>query len=135
MRGETAFIWALRATGVFIVLAGMMHVLFGLGADAMLGANVSASSLTDAGLDSQNRFYGAAFTLYGVLLIMVSRELTRYRPVLHALLGVFWLAGVARILSVVIHGWPPGLMLVLLGAELLLPPVLLFWSRRVARGS
>src|SRR5262245_2634357 len=49
--------------------AGAMHLTMGLGADALLGANVSAQTLTDAGLDSQNLFYGVSFMLYGVLLI------------------------------------------------------------------
>ncbi len=125
------FVWVLRAAGVFILGAGVMHIVLGLNADALLGAGVSSQSLVDAGLDSQNRFYGATFLLYGVLLFLVTRDLERYGPVLRALLWVFWLAGLVRFISVALFGWPPVLIGLLFAAELVLPPVLLAWHTRL----
>lgn len=122
---------ALIASGIFIIAAGTTHIVLGLDADVLLGANVSAQSIVDPGLDSQNRFYGAAFTLYGVLLLLISRDLERYYPVLKCLLWVFWFAGFVRFISVVVYGWPPMLIGLLLAAELALPPMLLVWSRRL----
>src|SRR5262249_23677177 len=113
-----------------IALSGGLHVVFGLGADAMLGARGPAEAMADPALDSQNRFYGAAFTVYGVLLFICAADLRKYQVVLRALLWVFLVAGVARLVSVVRYGLPPSPVLVLLISELVLPPVLLVWLRR-----
>lgn len=37
----------------------------------LLGIEVPAQALTNAGMDSQRRFFGVAFTLYGMLLFFV----------------------------------------------------------------
>jgi hypothetical protein len=73
------------------VLAGLLHVFLGLGADVMLGADIPASVLNDASLDSQNRFYGISFTVYGVLLWIASTDLARYRTLLRVLILWFFL--------------------------------------------
>lgn len=123
----------LRGAGVFILGAGLMHITMGLQADQLLGAQVSAQSLTDAGLDSQNRFYGATFTLYGVLLWMISSQLARYAQILKALLWVFLLAGLARCISVALFGWPPLWIGLLFAAEIVFPPLLLIWLAQLSR--
>ena len=132
---ERLFVLVLRAAGVFILGAGAMHVCLGLQADALLGAGVSTHSLSDPGLDSQNRFYGATFVLYGVLLFLVTRDLERYAPVLRSLLWVFWFAGLVRFISVVLFGWPPVLILALFVVELTLPPLMLLWQSRLTSHS
>ena len=68
----------LKAMGGAIILIALTHVALGPNADVLLGSNISMSSLTDPTVDSQNRFYGAAFGLYGVLLIICSSDLDRY---------------------------------------------------------
>lgn len=113
---------------VFFVVA-FLHLCLGAGAEVLLGASLSEAALSDPVLDSQNRFYGVSFSLYGVLLFLVAAEPERYRPVLAALLAVFFLAGVARLVSIMLHGLPGPLVLVLLALELLLPPLLWRWSQ------
>ncbi len=51
--------------------------------------------------------------------------------VLRCVLWVFFAAGLARLVSIAIHGIPPPLILYLLASELLLPPVLVWWLGRV----
>ena len=122
---NNTFRFVLVALGIGFCIAGLLHVVFGLGADQMLGANVSAQSLTDAGLDSQNRFYGAAFTLYGVLLITISNNIEKYSTILRCVMGVFLFAGAVRFISVILYGWPPLMMGVLFALELLVPLLVL----------
>ena len=55
----------LKVVSPVFFLIGFGHLMFGVGADVQLGANVSAQSLADPVLDSQNRFYGVIFTVYG----------------------------------------------------------------------
>lgn len=126
-----SFAILLRTLGIGCIAAGSLHVVFGLGADQMIGAHVSAQSMADPGLDSQNRFYGAAFGLYGVLLLVTSSDIPRYGLIIRCVLWVFFIAGLARFVSVGMFGWPPVAIGALFALELLLPPVLLVWLRRV----
>lgn len=135
MTSTSVFNNVLLAIGIGFIAAGTMHVVFGLGADQILGASVSTASHTDPGLDSQNRFYGAAFTLYGVLLLVIRRDVAKYETILRCLLWVFWFAGGVRFVSVALYGWPPYLMGVLFAVELILPPALLFWTSRLANAN
>lgn len=114
-------------------IAGALHLALGLGADALLGAKISAEVMADAALDSQNRFYGVAFTLYGVLLFLCSTNIPKYATVLRCVLWVFFAGGIARIVSIAIYGFPPPLVIVLLVGELLPPPLFAWWLSRVEK--
>jgi len=117
---------------VFLVV-GAIHLVFGVGADAMLGAKLPTEALTDSALDSQNRFYGVAFSLYGVLLYLCATNLPRYATVLRCVLWVFFAAGLARLVSIAIHGIPPLSIVALLATEITLPPLLHLWLSRTLR--
>jgi Domain of unknown function (DUF4345) len=131
MRSSTSFLTCLRVLSLAFFGAGGLHVVLGLEADMLLGANVSASSRTDAGLDSQNRFYGAIFMLYGVLLIIVASDMQRYALVLTSTMWVLFAAGLARLISVWLYGWPSAPIVLLLVTELVAPPLVLLWFARV----
>ena len=115
---------------VFLVVA-LLHLVFGLNADALLGAKVSPETAADPSLDSQNRFYGVAFALYGVVLYLCARDLRRYEAFFKAALGVFFCGGVARLVSWVTLGAPAPLVVVLAVSELLIPALLLLWYAQV----
>jgi hypothetical protein len=117
---------------VFLVV-GAIHLVFGVGADAMLGAKLPTEALADSALDSQNRFYGVAFSLYGVLLYLCATDLPRYATVLRCVLWVFFAAGLARLVSIAIHGMPPPSIVALLATEITLPPLLHLWLSRTLR--
>ena len=120
----------LRIIAPGFVLAGLSHVLLGLGADGMLGAQVSPAMLADASLDSQNRFYGISFTIYGVLFWIAAGDLVRYRTLLRILILWFFLGGLMRMVSVALKGWPSGPVWALALSELALPPILWWMMRR-----
>lgn len=125
----------LRAAGAAIVLVGALHLVLGLGADVMLGARLSAETISNPALDSQNRFYGVAFTLYGVLCFLCASDLARYAPVLRCVIWVLFAAGCARLVSIAIYGLPPPPMLLLTAIELIVPPILALWLDRVMRSA
>jgi Domain of unknown function (DUF4345) len=112
-----------------LVLIGVLHAIFGLGADAMLGAKITPEVMSDPALDSQNRFYGASFSIYGVLCYLCATDIAKYAAVLRCLLYVFLAGGVARLVSIAVRGLPSPQVLVLLSLELLLPPILLWLLR------
>ena len=124
----------LKVLAPVFLIVGALHLVLGLNADALLGAKVPTEALSDPALDSQNRFYGVAFTVYGVLLFVSATDLPKYATVLRCVLWVFFAAGVARLVSIATHGVPPAPVVLLLGSELLAPPLLLFWLSRVLRG-
>lgn len=117
----------LKLVAPVFALVGAVHLALGVGADVLLGAKLPPEALVDAALDSQNRFYGIAFTLYGVLFFLCATDLPRYAAVLRCVLWVFFAAGVARLVSIATHGIPPPLVLALLVSELAIPPLLHLW--------
>lgn len=125
----------LKLVGWIFLPVAAVHLVFGLGADQMLGAVVPAEALQEPSLDSQNRFYGVAFAFYGVALLICATDLVRFEPVLKAALGVFFLAGCARLLSWGLHGAPAPLVVGLLVIELVFPPVFYLWFRKVQASS
>jgi Domain of unknown function (DUF4345) len=117
---------------VFLVV-GAFHLVLGVSADVLLGAKLPAEALADPALNSQNRFYGVAFSLYGVLLYVCATDLSKYAVVLRCVLWVFFAAGLARLVSIATHGVPPPLVLVLLATEIALPPLLHLWLSKTLR--
>lgn len=119
----------LRLFAIGCILAGLSHVALGLGADAALGANPGEAML-EASLDSQNRFYGMTFTVYGALTWLFTTDTARYGTMFRTLMVIFFLGGLARLLSIAIHGMPSPMVCGLAVSELLLPPIFLFWQAR-----
>ncbi len=120
----------LRIMAITILLAGSSHLLLGVGAEVMLGAKLSAETLAEPSLNSQNRFYGTSYMLYGILLWVCTRDMARYALIFRILLWMTFAAGVTRILSVALHGWPSPTIIALAVSELLLPPFIFWWHRR-----
>ena len=127
------FSLVLKLTSLVFFAVASVHLLLGLGADQLLGAVVPAAALNEPSLDSQNRFYGVSFAFYGVALFICSRDLERFRPILEAAFLVFFLAGCARLVAWGLRGAPAPLVIALMGAELVLPPVLYAWLRSALR--
>lgn len=125
----------LKVVAPVFILVGALHLFYGVGADVLLGARIPAEAVSDPVLDSQNRFYGISFTLYGVLLFLCSTDILKYSAVLKCVIWVFFAAGVARLVSIGIYGIPSVLVLLLLVSELLLPPILAIWLSRVLHES
>lgn len=129
------FAKALKVLALVFPLVAALHLLFGLHADAMLGAAVAADTVAEPSLSSQNRFYGVAFALYGVVLYICSIDLQRYEAMFKAVLVVFFMAGAARLVPWVLYGAPAPLVAALLASELLLPPVLWVWYTKARRAA
>ena len=125
----------LKLAAPIFVLVGTLHLVLGLGADVLLGAKLSQEAMSDPVLDSQNRFYGVSFTLYGVLLFLCASDLPKYKSVLRCVLWVFFAGGLARLVSLFAVGAPSVQVIVLAATELLLPPILLVWLSRLEAAS
>ena len=128
-----SFALVLKVIAPVFVLVAAIHLVLGLSAEPLLGAELSESTLINAALDSQNRFYGVAFAIYGVLFYVCSRDVRNYATIIYCLLWVFLVAGMARLVSIALLGFPPPLIGILLLVELTFPPIMLLWLRRVLK--
>lgn len=124
-----SFQWTIRAMGAAIVLIALGHVILGPYSEVLLGSNISQASMFDPTVDSQNRFYGAAFSLFGVLLILCSRQVLQDKKILYCVFWVFFAGGIARLVSISAVGSPPLLVNTLTGIELVAPLALIVWLR------
>jgi hypothetical protein len=120
----------LRIMAVTILLAGCSHLLLGVGAEVLLGAKLSPETLIEPSLNSQNRFYGTSYMLYGILLWVCTRDMDRYAVIFRILLLMTFAAGLTRIVSLILHGWPSPTIIALGVSELLLPLFVFWWQRR-----
>lgn len=133
MFGEAGFKLFLKMIAPFFFFVGLFHLTMGLGADALMGANVSSQSMSDPGLDSQNRFYGVTLSFYGAIFWLSTSDLKRYEPALVLAMLFMFLAGLARFVSVALYGWPPLMIGLLFAAEIILPPLAWFWFRTISK--
>jgi len=88
-----------------------------------------------ASMDNELRFYSALWGGYGLLLLTAARDIARWDRAIPWLAGVFFVGGVGRVISVLEVGAPHPFFLMLAGAELVLPPVMIgLWlaSKRFA---
>ena len=119
----------LKITAPIYLFIGALHLIIGLNADVALGANLPVDVLGDPVLDSQNRFFGVSFTIFGVLFYLCATDLEKYEKVFYCLLAVFFAGGIARLVSMAVVGAPSMQILVLTGLELLMPPLLVIWYK------
>jgi hypothetical protein len=111
------------AFGVICALIGLMHVILG-------PAAVPEGLVYNATMDSEHRFYTSLFVGFGAAMFWCSQDLHVRRGPFFALLAMFFLGGLARIVSLFAAG-PPHMMFQILGAvELVLPIILWAWHRR-----
>ena len=127
----SAFVLVIRLLAPITVLAGLSHVVLGLNADVLLGANAPAELRSDPVLDSQNRFYGTIFMGYGVLLFLCATDLRKYALLFRILGGFIFLGGIARLISAALHGLPTSPVVGLIIIELVVVPLLLWWHSKV----
>lgn len=116
---EKALRWLCWAMGIACVLIGLAHIV--LGPEAV--PDTGALTVTD---DNQNRFFGAIFAGYGLGWIWAARQSPIPGDSVRWLAGIFFVGGLARLVSVAEHGWPHGFVILLTALELALPPAY-FW--------
>jgi Domain of unknown function (DUF4345) len=125
-----AFIWAIRILAVAFIAVSCLHLFMGLYADAAVGSPITAEMAMQPSFDSQNRFYGVTFSMLGFALLISSSDLLRYKPIILAALGVLFAAGIARGISWALFGAPSTIIIGILIADLLLPPILYIWMKK-----
>ena len=85
--------------------------------------------------DSELRFYAPFWVVYGGVLIWTARGLAARMAWVPPLAGLFFAGGVGRLISLIVVGPPHPAFTMLMGSELVLPPlfVALWWAARRGR--
>jgi hypothetical protein len=114
--------------GIVAVAAGGYTVLTG-------GDSVLDRGTVSAGVDSELRFYAAWYLVAGVLVLRAVRRVEAEALIVRAVGAAFFLAGGARLLSLVTVGRPHAFALVLMVLEFIIPVVIVPWQAVVARNT
>lgn len=118
--------------GISAILIGSAIALFGIELvgrffSAIINVAIHSGPVTDLGHpndDSELRFYSVFFIAFGFLMVQSARHFETYRARIPHLLALFFAGGVTRALGVLAIGIPHNLFLLLMGIELILPPLL-----------
>ncbi len=120
-----------RTLEIFVLLFGLTCIAISLVHIAIGPSAIPGSVPVNATMDSEDRFYATLFLGFGVALAWCSRKLEARRTVFGWLMLLFFLGGVARVISALQVGMPNTFFQVMGALELILPPLLWWWHRKV----
>ncbi|MEZ5694618.1 MAG: DUF4345 domain-containing protein [Altererythrobacter sp.] len=124
----------MNAFRALIWLFGLVCCCIALSHIAIGPSVIPGSIPVNATMDSEDRFYATLFLGFGAAMIWCSRDLAARRGAFGALLLIFFLGGIARLVSWAAVG-PPDALFIFLGAlELILPPLLWLLNERLVQG-
>ncbi|MEI6640992.1 MAG: DUF4345 domain-containing protein [Novosphingobium sp.] len=115
----------------FVVLFGAVCMAIALVHIGYGPASIPGSVPVNATMDSEDRFYATLFLGFGAASIWCAQDLGTRAAMFRALMLVFFIGGIARLISAVQVGLPSPLFVFLGGLELAIPPILL-WARAKA---
>lgn len=116
-----------RALCFLLIAFGSVCCLIALTHIAIGPASIPGGVVTNAVMDSEDRFYATLFLGFGVASIWCAQDLTQREKPLTALLALFFAGGIARIISYAAVGSPGAFFLLLGAVELALPPLCYWW--------
>ena len=120
---KAALRWFVAVFGLVCVGIALTHIFVG-------PSSIPGSVPVNATMDSEDRFYATLFLGFGAAHIWCARDLAARGRILLAMQAVFFLGGLARLISWFQVGPPYAMFVWLGGIELLLPLLLWLWLRR-----
>ena len=117
----------LRVLALIPIVAGLASVLFG--SEIVRGGGPS-----NASTESELRYYAVFYVAFGAYLWALAPHVATRGRELRWAAAVLFCGGLARVVGVLIDGWPEADYVVLMVVELTLPWVLVLCQRRVAAG-
>lgn len=105
--------------GVVCMGIALVHIGYG-------PASIPGSVPVNATMDSEDRFYATLFLGFGAANIWCAQDLAARAGLFRALMLVFFLGGLARLVSAAQVGLPSALFMFLGSLELVLPPLLVW---------
>lgn len=124
-----------RGLRAALTVLGVVALMFGSLSVVMGAAIVPGSDEAAASVDSELRFYAAWYAAAGVVLLRTARRAETEGSTIRFIAGVFFIAGCARVMSLIVVGKPHLLFVFLMAAELLIPALVVPWQASVVRRS
>ncbi len=123
----------LRVFCIIPFLTGAVDMIGGAKFLASTGAHLPPESIADPLLNNQMGFWGGIWFGFGITLWYASGRLRGQPMLLRILLGVLFLSGIGRALSVALHGWTAPVLTGAMLLELIGPAIILPWHTRAVR--
>ena len=114
-----------------VLLAGLVPVLAG-GWGVLRGATLLTGATVGADLDSHFRYLSGLLLGVGLVFWGLVPGIDRHGRIFRVLGGIVVLGGLARLIGVIVAGPPSSPMLLTLGMELAVTPLLCLWQARIA---
>lgn len=114
---------SLGVLGSAAVVISLMHVALG-------PAAIPGSIPVNATMDSEDRFYATMFLAFGVALLSCVPRIERKAGRAYFLMTVFFLGGVARLISLFFVGPPHSFFILMTAIELTIPLMLAYLIHR-----
>lgn len=111
--------------GATAIAIASIHIAFGPSA-------IPGSVPVNATMDSEDRFYATLFAAYGVALLWCVKNIERKSLFVYFLLATFFVAGLARVVSILAVGWPDPFFVAMLILELVIPVVAALMQFRIS---
>ena len=93
--------------------------------NAFTGANAALTGPWPPTMDSELRFYAPFWGAYGVALLAIASDLSRYRRLLVLAISLFFIGGLGRFISWITIGAPHPFFTLLMAIELILPVLII----------
>ena len=120
----------LRLIGLFALATGLGDVVAGARILEAIGAELGSGGV-DPVLNSQVHYLGAMWAGFGITLWWCARDLRVGGGLLPLLMAAVLVGGVGRLIAAMQYGPGPALLAFFIAVELLAPPAIILWQRRL----
>ncbi|MFD5599867.1 DUF4345 domain-containing protein [Leucobacter sp. NPDC058333] len=114
-----------------LAILGIVPVASGLSGIILGPAGAPGGEPTTASVDSEYRFTNVFWFAAGIALWWSLFQPVERRKVTRAMLLIAAIGGIARLLSVLVSGWPHPVFIAALVLELLVVPLVIWWHAHV----
>lgn len=115
----------LASFGVVVIGISLLHIVLG-------PAAIPGGVPVNATMDSEDRFFATLFMAYGAALLWCVKDIQRKGVYVKLLALIFFVGGLARVVSVFAVGLPNTFFIAMTALELGLPFLMVFMSARVS---
>ncbi|MBT2517599.1 DUF4345 domain-containing protein [Streptomyces sp. ISL-90] len=119
-----ALLIVMGVLGSIATTSGLLGVIVG-------PEGIPGGGPTTASVDSEYRFVNVFWLAAGLLLLWSLRRAEEHARLARAILVIAAVGGLARLLSVLIVGWPHPVFIATIVLELAVVPLVIWWHSRV----